>query len=121
MAVTPDTEIRLVKCNLNLDNNNQLNFSNATAQYNYFNGLTKKTQTGCSYQRKDNYIRWSEHIDSIIEYNYVMYKNTHYKNKWFYAYITKMEYENDNCTRIYIKTDVFQTWQFDNVQLFATP
>ena len=42
-----------------------------------------------------------------------MYKNTHYLNKWFYAYITKMEYENDNCTRIYIKTDVFQTWQFD--------
>lgn len=113
MAVTPDTEIRLVKCNLNLDNNNQLNFSNATSQYNYFNGLTHLTINNASYQRKDNYIRYPAHIDSIIEYNYVMYKNTHYKNKWFYAYITKMEYENDNCTRIYIKTDVFQTWQFD--------
>ena len=31
MAVTPDTEIRLVKCNLDLDENNQINFSNATA------------------------------------------------------------------------------------------
>ena len=113
MAVTPDSEIRLLKCNLNLDNNNQINFANKTTQYNYFNGLTKKTQTACSYQRKDNYIRWPEHIDDIIEYNYVMYKNTHYDNKWFYAYVTKMEYENDNCTRIYIKTDVFQTWQFD--------
>ena len=57
MAVTPDSEIRLLKCNLNLDNNNQLNFATTTAQYNYFNGLTKKTQTACSYQRKDNYIR----------------------------------------------------------------
>ena len=113
MAVTPDTEIRLVKCNLNLDNNNQLNFENATAQYNYFNGLTHLTINNASYQRKDNYIRYPAHIDSLIEYNYVMYKNTHYNNKWFYAYITKMEYENDNCTRIYIKTDVYQTWQFD--------
>lgn len=113
MAVTPDTEIRLVKCNLDLDDNNQINFTNATAQYNYFNGLTHTTITGASYQRKDNYIRYPDNIDNIIQYNYVMYKNTHYSSKWFYAYITKMEYENDNCTRVYIKTDVWQTWQFD--------
>ena len=114
MAVTPDTEIRLVKCNLDLDENNQINFSNASAQYTYFNSLTHTTVTGASYQRKDNYIRYPAHIDSIIQYNYCMYKNTHYNaNKWFYAYITRMEYENDNCTRVYIKTDVFQTWQFD--------
>ena len=114
MAVTPDTEIRLVKCNLDLDDNNQINFANATAQYNYFNGLTHLTVTSASYQRKDNYIRYPAHIDSIIQYNYCMYKNTHYNaNKWFYAYITHMEYENDNCTRVYIKTDVWQTWQFD--------
>lgn len=113
MAVTPQTELRLLKCNLNLDNNNQLTFSNATAQYNYFNGLSHRTITDISYQRKDSYVRFPEHIDNLIEYNYVMYKNKNYSNKWFYAYITKMEYEHDNCTRIYIKTDVWQTWQFD--------
>lgn len=42
-----------------------------------------------------------------------MYKNSNYSNKWFYAYITRMEYENDGMTNIYITTDVFQTWQFD--------
>lgn len=114
MAVTPDTEIRLVKCNLDLDEFNQINFTNASAQYTYFNSLTHLTIQSASYQRKDNYIRYPAHIDSIIQYNYCMYKNTHYNaNKWFYAYITRMEYENDNCTRVYIKTDVFQTWQFD--------
>ena len=113
MAVTPDSEIRLIKCNLNLDSENQINFATKTAQYNYFNSLTHLTITGASYQRKDNYIRYPEHVDNLIDYNYVMYKNTHYKDKWFYAYITRMEYENDNCTRVYIKTDVFQTWQFD--------
>lgn len=113
MAVTPDTVIRLVKSNLDLDENNQINFASATDQFNYFNSLPKLITTNASYQRKDNYIRYPAHIDSIIEYNYCMYKNTHYTDRWFYAYITKMEYENDNCTRIYIKTDVFQTWQFD--------
>lgn len=42
-----------------------------------------------------------------------MYQNTHYSNKWFYAFILGMEYINDNTTRIQIATDVFQTWQFD--------
>lgn len=48
-----------------------------------------------------------------MEYNYVMYLNENYTNKWFYAFITKMEYENDYNTKIYITTDVFQTWQFN--------
>lgn len=52
-------------------------------------------------------------FDDLIGYNYVMYQNTHYSNKWFYAFILKMEYVNDNMTRIVITTDPFQTWQFD--------
>ena len=113
MAITPDTNLKLLKCNLNLDNSNQLNFSTATAQYTYFNSLTKIESSNFSYQRKDNVIRYPAHIDSIIEYNYVMYQNHNYSNKWFYAYITKMEYVNDGMTNIYIKTDPYQTWQFD--------
>ena len=113
MAVTPNTELRLLKCNLNIDNNNQLTFPNEYSQYSYFNSLESKIIKEISYQRKDSYVRFPEHIDNLIEYNYIMYQNINYSNKWFYAYVTKMEYENDNCTRIYIKTDVFQTWQFD--------
>lgn len=113
MAVTPDTNLKLLKCHLELDNQNQIKFSNSTDQYNYFNGLTKLEVSNISYQRKDNVIRYPGHIDSILEYNYVMYQNHNYTNKWFYAYITKMEYINDNLTYIYIKTDVYQTWQFD--------
>lgn len=113
MAITPDTNLKLLKCNLNLDNSNQLNFASTTAQYNYFNSLTKIESSNFSYQRKDNVIRYPAHIDSIIEYNYVMYQNHNYTNKWFYAYIVRMEYVNDGMTNIYIKTDPYQTWQFD--------
>ena len=113
MAITPDTNLKLLKCNLNLDEMNQINFSNATNQYNYFNGLTKLEASNFTYQRKDGVIRYPAHIDSIMEYNYVMYQNHNYGNKWFYAYIVKMEYINDNMTNIYIKTDPYQTWQFD--------
>ena len=114
-AITPQTELRLLKCPIESDNRNQMDFANATAQYNYFNNLPNLIVDNFTYQRKDSVIRYPAHIDSIISYNYVMYQNEAYTNKWFYAFITGMEYVNDNMTYIRIKTDPYQTWQFDIV------
>lgn len=113
MAVTPNTDVYLLKCPIELDNANQVNFASASAQYNYFSSLPKIEAENFTYQRKDSIIRFPAHIDSILEYNYVMYRNTNYGSKWFYAFITDMTYINDNMTAITIRTDVWQTWQFD--------
>ena len=114
-AITPQTELRLIKCPIESDNKNQMNFSSKTTQYNYFNSLDHLEVDNFTYQRKDSVIRYPAHIDTILQYNYVMYQNEAYTNKWFYAFITNMEYINDNMTNITIKTDVYQTWQFDMV------
>ena len=113
MAITPQTNLKLLKSTLSLDNMNQIKFASATSQYNYFNSLTKLESSNFTYQRKDNVIRYPAHIDTLMEYDYCMYQNSNYTNKWFYAYIVRMEYVNDNMTNIYIKTDPYQTWQFD--------
>lgn len=107
------TDIRLLKVPLEIDSKNQLTFANATAQANYFLSLNYLEVSDSSYQRKDSIIRYPENIDDLWAYNYVMYKNTNYSNKWFYAFITDMKYINDSMTEITIKTDVWQTWQFD--------
>lgn len=112
-VITPQTDVYLLKVPLEINDINQLTFSNATAQYNYFNGLPKLSVDNFTYQRKDGTIRYGANFDSLLNYNYVMYRNDAYSNKWFYAFITGMEYLNDNCTAISIKTDVWQTWQFD--------
>lgn len=115
MAITPNTNLRLLKCPIEIDNRNQIDFTSATAQYNYFNSLPKLSvdDDDFSYQRKDSVIAYPDHIDNIIEYNYCMYQNENYSNKWFYAFITDMKYENDGLTYITIKTDVYQSWLFD--------
>ena len=114
MPITPSTNLKLLKCHIELDNKNQLTFASKQAQYNYFNSLPSTSIIEDSYyQRKDSYIEYPAHIDDIIEYNYCMYQNENYTDKWFYCYITNMEYINDGTTRVYIETDVFQTWQFD--------
>ena len=113
MAITPSTDLYLLKCPIELDNDNQINFATATAQANYFLSLPKIEVEDISYQRKDSIIRYPAHIDTLLGFNYVMYRNDNYSNKWFYAFITDMTYLNDGCTAIKIKTDVWQTWCFD--------
>lgn len=113
MVVIPNTDIYLLKCPLQIDNKNQLTFTDTTAQYNYFSSLTKLELEDATYQRKDGVLRFNGNMEDLIQYNYCMYKNNNYSNKWFYAFIIGMEYKNDNCTYIYLETDVFQTWQFD--------
>lgn len=113
MAITPQTNLKLLKVPIEIDLKNQLTFTSLENQFNYFNGLNKLEVEGFSYQRADNIIRYPAHIDSIINYNYCMYQNYNYTNKWFYAFITGMRYVNDNMTDISIKTDVYQTWLFD--------
>ena len=112
-VIAPQTDVYLLKVPLEIDEANQLTFPNATAQHNYFNSLPKIGFDKFTYQRKDGTIRIPALIDDIITYNYVMYRNSAYSNKWFYAFIESMEYVNDSVTLLTIKTDVWMTWEFD--------
>lgn len=114
MVITPQTNIRLLKVPFEMDNKNQLTFADATAQYNYFDSLTGTLEyENCTYQRKDGYMAINEDADTLQSYNYCMYQNEQYGNKWFYAFITNITYEGNEVSYVYIKTDVWQTWQFD--------
>lgn len=112
-VITPQSDVYLIKVPLEIDNNNQLTFANATAQYNYFSSLPKIGYDDFTYIRKDGVLRIPAVMDDILSYNYVMYRNDAYSSKWFYAYITGIEYVNDSVTDLSIATDVWQTWQFD--------
>lgn len=121
LAVTPDSTIRLIKSPLRLDDKNQLTFSTLENQTNYFLSLPYLTDNNMSYIRKDGVLRVSTTAsesnqltyEDLLHYNYCMYKNTHYEDKWFYAYITEVKYINDGCCELSLDTDVFQTWLFD--------
>lgn len=114
MAITPQTKVHLLKgVPLYINKKHQLYFENRTQQFNYFSSKIFESSTDFQYQRKDSVIMYPKHIDSILECNYVMYQNSNYSDKWFYAFVESMEYESEGCTRIKIKTDVFQTWFHD--------
>lgn len=118
MVIIPNSRIILLKTPFEMSDNNQLTFSNASTQYNYFNSLPKLELDDASYQRKEGVIRFPTGengytFEDLLEYNYCMYQNEKYSDKWFYAYIEDITYSNDSMSYIQITTDVFQTWQFD--------
>lgn len=122
MVIIPDSNIILIKSPLKLDKYNQITFNDTTSQYEYFTSLPHLEYEGCTYLRKDGVIRYNTNkekddnaptFEELLEYNYCMYQNESYSDKWFYAFITDCKYENDGMTSIKIETDVFQSWQFD--------
>ena len=117
MVITPSSNIILLKTPIEISDNNQLTWSTKQEQYNYFNSLPQLSLLEATYQRKDKTIRFPTDqtitYEDLIEYNYCMYQNEAYNDKWFYAYITGIEYINDGMSTITIETDVWNTWCFD--------
>lgn len=113
MPFTPTTAVYLCSVPLEKDQKNQLDFASSTAQHLYFSNNIKKSYTSFTYQRKDSVLRVPAEFDELYDCNYIMYQNADFGSKWFYCFVDHMEYVNPNCTNIYLKTDVFQTWMFD--------
>lgn len=57
-VITPNTNIKLLKCPLSINNKNQLTFNSKQEQFEYFNSLPYKEMNDTSYHRKDNSIRY---------------------------------------------------------------
>lgn len=67
-----------------------------------------------SYQRYPRpYITLDKTADELFDCNYMMFRNTAYGTKWFYAFITQVEYISNTTSRIYYSIDPMQTYLFD--------
>ena len=115
MFIEPNTNIRILK-NVPLDTTykNTLYFTSATEQANYFIGLTKHNMVKYTYQRVQKGVaRVGIKADLLYDCNYMMFQNTNFGTKWFYAFITGVEYINNDVSAIKYDIDVLQTWNFD--------
>src|SRR5699024_4714252 len=115
MYVEPDSTIILLsECPLDPDYRNSVFWTSRADQTNYFLGLMKFQYTRQSYQSvTKGVVRFGAQFDSIYDVNYMMFQNTHYGNKWWYAFVSKVEYVSDTLTNVYFEIDVLQTWYFD--------
>lgn len=97
-------------------------FSSAGEQTGFFSGKAKYTFTDLTYQRVNNGIaqprvaltcRVPMIADNLYDCNYLMFQNTNYGSKWFYAFIKQVNYINPNNTEIVYEIDYLQSFMFE--------
>lgn len=116
-GISPDSNIKIYK-NVPLDNtyNHTLYFANLAAQNAYFHGVAsvQHSLTAQSYQRvRKGAMRIAVNAENLYTCNYLAFQNHAYGTKWFYAFITSVEYVNDTTSEVTFEIDVMQTYFFD--------
>lgn len=115
MYILPNSNLHILR-NVPLDTGYEhtIYFANPTAQYTYFNSLAKFRRQKYSYLRpNENVIRVDILSDDLYDCNYIMFQNTSFGNRWFYAYIRSVNMVNNKTSEITFDLDVIQTWFFD--------
>ena len=115
MFIQPSTEIRILH-DVPIEDTYEhtLWFNTLAAQTTYFSSKTKYSINDSVYQRVDNKsIKVAISAESLYDCNYIMFKNTGFGNKWFYAFLTNIQYVNNDTSIITYEIDVMQTWHFD--------
>lgn len=114
--VEPNSTVKLLS-NVPLLPNYQdtIYFTTEAEQYAYFDKLSKYNCQKQSYQRVNRGVFkfGIPTVNKFYNINYMMFKNTNFENKWFYAFVTKVEYINNNCVEVSFEIDVMQTYFFD--------
>lgn len=117
MYIEPNTIIRILK-NVPLDNTYKHTIffpkDNISVQTNYFFGLTKYLLTDQTFQRvRKGVMRVQVKAEDLYDCNYIMFQNANFSSKWFYAFITGVEYVNNIVSEITYEIDVMQTWFYE--------
>lgn len=131
MNISPNTKIVICQ-DVPLDNSYEhtihfgyaREYEHMADQYNYFYSKRKYVFEPTTYQRvNSNTLRIQMIADNLYNCNYLMFQNTNFRtenkhysgDKWFYAFITSVNYINNAVTEITYEIDVMQTWMFDYV------
>lgn len=115
MYIEPTTNIRLLS-GVPLDNSyrNTIAFYTNAQQNSYLLSKQKYNLGNYSYVRVSNgTARVGINANDLYDCNYMMFNNINFGNKWFFAFITDIEYINNTTSLIHFELDVMQTWFFD--------
>lgn len=110
--IAPNSTIKLLRnIPLEPDYINTLDFATLSAQTTYFTGKAKYTLTAQSYQRANKGVcRVNYKVEDLYDVNYMMFQNTSFGTKWFYAFVTRVDYVNNVTADVHYEIDVMQTW-----------
>lgn len=111
---SPDSNLRLLNVRFDSELRSTLWFPDRDTQTSWFLSQSDNVLfNDITYVKKDNAIVLGCREEDVWRFNYVMYQNSNFSSKWFYAFIVKREWASDYSVKFYLQTDPIQTWMFD--------
>jgi hypothetical protein len=109
----PDSIVRVGSVPFDSSYTHTMTFASASEQSAYFAGRCPNVMTNSVFIRPDQgQIQFKANSNDLYGCNYVMFFNPD-NPKWWYAFVTDIQYVNDDVCRITFQIDVMQTWYFD--------
>ena len=119
--ITPNNRILLLhNVPMDMEYENTMWWIDQATQTSTMQSFTKYTCAPTTYQRVNrNAVRVEHNADTLYDVNYMMFQNTNFGNKWFYAFVEKVDYINDAVSEITYRIDEIQTWYFDFTPMYS--
>lgn len=122
--IEPNTTVQFLTVPFDPDYENTMYWSGENEKENWFASHVLLSINQNSYQRKgkgvirvgwtaDLQVPRTSVIKSLYNANYIRYRNYNFEDKWFYAFVKKVEYVNNNTVDVFYNIDVMQTWSED--------
>ena len=111
----PSTEVRIGSVPWNPSYKHVRWYADKTAQANGIASFmdASKTIATYTYQRLDGSIDVEGNPEEYYGFNYVMFQNANFGNKWFYAFVTSVSYKNASTVNLKLELDYVQSYMFD--------
>lgn len=119
-AIAPNTTVWLINTLLTSGSEDTFYFDSLSAQTSYFDSRKLIGLTNYTYQREQRHfikvgVNGSEMATTIKNANYMMWQNSSYENKNYYAFITEAEWINNEVVKLYFEMDYIQTYYFNYI------
>lgn len=114
--IIPSTTIQFMKnTGLSMSHENTLYFASESAKNSYWSSwMASNGQVGVvnqTYQRANrNYCRIQSAMAVMYNVDYMRFINTQFEDKWFYAFVTAINYINNNTVEVEYVLDPVMTW-----------
>lgn len=99
-----------------LDNSHVRRFASKQLQTVFFDNLPKTVLEDYVYTRVDNYdftFNVTGKIQGSQRWGYMRIKNLFDGDRWYYCFVNKVEYVDDNTVKVFGSLDFYQTYVFD--------
>lgn len=108
--VAPDSDVYIlagVECDRTYDNVKW--FNSKSEQFNYMIEHRIKSYDHVTYVR-DGVFMADAWADDLYSANYIMFRNSAFSDRWFYAFIDSIRWENNRTAEIHYTMDLWQCW-----------